>query len=306
MYLDLADNFQKPILDEQEAEYARAVERSQVLAIELERVRTSRDAHEANAKTASAAAAKQEQEVFALQTSADDLSRQVQGLLRQIALRADPSLALQTMDGTSEVSGGDIVSDYLVEFKSIRNLQEQNVKLLKLTRSLSSQLDTREIKRATADQDDEDIASNLEQATETVNRLHKELLESQRRLLDISRERDLFSKLLAKGEGLKWSQNGTSGQIEDGSAPHFQAVESLQTEIKTLRMKAEAEIKEAKDLSRSRAEAASIAEVDKVKLEAENTLLKRESVLYTMVRLTRSRTSKDARRDQYTAEAGIR
>jgi len=138
-----------------------------------------------------------------------------------------------------------------------------------MTRGLMAKLDAQEINRATSDTDDLDTASTLEQATETINRLHAQLLEAQKKINEAVKERDFFSKLLAKGEGLKWSPSGHA----DGDSPHQQTVLSLQTEMDSIKSKAEEEIKEIRDQLRAKSEAAGVAEVERAKADAKATLL---------------------------------
>jgi hypothetical protein len=96
-------------------------------------------------------------------------------------------------------------------------------------------------------------------------------LEAQKKISEATKERDFFSKLLAKGEGLKWSPSG-----QEGEAPHQQTILSLQTEMDSIRSKAEDEIKEIRDQLRVKSEAAGVAEVERAKADAKATLLEGE------------------------------
>jgi nucleoprotein TPR len=222
------------------------MERATALAVQLSTVMATRDSYESQIKSLQASSSHNDEELAALRATTDDLSRQVQGLLRQLAIRDDPSLANTPIDATAPAQG-DLITDHLLEFRSIRGLQEQNQKLLKMTRGLMAKLDAQEINRATADTDDLDTAATLEQATQTINRLHTQLLEAQKKINEAIKERDFFSKLLAKGEGLRWSPNGGAngtGSAGDGDSPHQQTIVSLQAEMDTIRSKAESEINE--------------------------------------------------------------
>lgn len=278
---------QKPLLDEQAAEHAAAIERANALAAELATVIASRDALEDQVKSFTADAAHHSDEVTSLRSTADDLARQVQGLLRQVAILKDPSLASSNIaENTSIPETGDIITDHLVEFKSIRALQDQNQRLLKLTRGLMAKLDAREISRATAEEEDIDTGASLDQATETIVKLHTQLLDAQKKINEASRERDFFSKLLARGEGLKWSSaaslhagNGTAGKgplEEDGEEPHRQTIEALRAEIDVVRIKADEEVRVARDEVRVKTEAVGSAEVGKARAEAKATMLEGE------------------------------
>ena len=263
---------QKPLLEEQAIEHAKAIDRANLLAAELSSVMSARDSHEARAKSLEATASLQTEEITSLQTTAADLSRQVQGLLRQIAVRDDPTLANVAMDGNGSTSG-EVITDRLLEFKSIRSLQEQNQKLLRLTRGLMAKLDAREIKKASADGDDIDTGATLDEATETINKLHTQLLASQKKINEIARERDFFSKLLAKGEGLGWTEDGLNGSLGAGDSTHQRTISTLQAELEVVRTKAEADIASSREQARIKAEEAGVLETSKARAEAKITLL---------------------------------
>ena len=262
-------------MDEQAAEHGAAIERANILASELSTVMTARDRHEAEAKSLKADANLRSDEIRALRSTADDLSRQVQALLRQIAIHNDPSLVNEIIDGDKKVAEGDIITDHLVEFKSIRSLQEQNEKLLRLTRGLMAKLDAQEIGRATSNEDDINTGATLDQATDTITKLHAQLIDAQKKINEVTRERDSFSKLLARGEGLKRPVNGQSGNgpLDDGPGPQQQMVVAMQEEMEMIRVKAEQDVQEAKKEARVKADAAGQAEVGKARAEAQITLL---------------------------------
>ena len=248
------------------------------MATELASTMSARDAKEAEVRSLHAAASHHSDDVSGIQATADDLSRQVQGLLRQIAIMEDPNLAKVQINGTRTVTEDDIISEHLVEFQSIRSLQEQNQKLLRLTRTLMSKLDIKEGDRANADLEDIDTGATLDQATETIEKLHRQLLDAQKKINETTRERDFFSKLLAKGEGLRWPGQATSnGPLDNGVAPHEQALSSLQEEMEMIRVKADQEVSEAKTQLRVKSEEAGQADVGRARAEAQVTLLQGDS-----------------------------
>ena len=263
---------QKPLLDEQAAEHAHAVDRANSLAAELATTISSRDAFEFRVSSLTAEASHHVQEVSSLQSACDDLARQVQSLLRQLAIRDDPSLSNIPLDMTFTAQD-DFITDHLLEFRSLRNLQEQNVKLLKLTRGLMAKLDQREIARATDNAEDIDTGASLDAASETISKMHAQLMQLQRKLAETTRERDLFSKLLSRGEGLSWK--GGLMEAEDG--PHEQTIATLRAEIDVVRVKAENDVTEVRTAARRRGEEASLAEVERAKAEAKANLLEGKS-----------------------------
>lgn len=269
---------QKPLFEQQAQEHDAAIERANALAAELASAISARDNFESRAKALDAASTHHAEEVQSLETTAKDLSRQVQGLLREISIRDDPSLANVAFNEKAKVLEGDIVTDRLLEFTSLPTLQQQNQRLLKLTRALAAKLDAREINRVTNNASDIDTGAALDQATETITRLHTQVLESQKKINEISRERDLFSKLLARGEGLRWSANGTSsnGPLETSDSSNEQAFATLQAQLSSVRDKADADVAEAKELARQKSEAAGVAEVERVKAEARATMIEKQ------------------------------
>ncbi|KAL0240713.1 hypothetical protein I308_106513 [Cryptococcus tetragattii IND107] len=283
-------NEKKPILDEQAAEHARAIERANALASELACVISARDTLQNEVKSLQAASTHHTSEVSSLQSSVDDLSRQVKTLLRQIAIKDDPSLASVAVDGDAEVGPtGDIITDHLVEFRSIHSLQEQNQRLLKITRSLMKKLDEREIARAEGEEEDEVTGRTLDEATEMIKKLHKDVLDAQKRVGDVTRERDLFSKLLARGEGLRWSVSASSGHPgthgaqhghgpldEDTDTPSNQQLATLQAELDVFKEKAHGDLEEARKEIRKKMEEAAKADVERARADAKVGLLEEQ------------------------------
>ncbi|KIR70583.1 nucleoprotein TPR [Cryptococcus deuterogattii CA1014] len=288
-------NEKKPILDEQAAEHARAIERANALASELASVISARDTLQNEVKSLQAASTHYTSEVSSLQSSVDDLSRQVKTLLRQIAINDDPSLASVAVDGDAEVGPtGDIITDHLVEFRSIRSLQEQNQRLLKITRSLMKKLDEREIARAEGEEEDEVTGRTLDEATEMIKKLHKDVLDAQKRVQDVTRERDLFSKLLARGEGLRWSVSASSGHPsvhgaqhghgplhEDTDTPSNQQLATLQADLDVFKEKAHGDLEEARKEIRKKMEEAAKADVERARAEAKVGLLEEQAKALT-------------------------
>lgn len=296
---------QKPLLNEQAQEHAAAIDRANKLSAEIALVIAARDAYADTIRSLRAEATHNSEEVTSLQSITNDLSRQVQNLLRQLAIRDDPSLANTPLDAPNGVDATeDVITERFTEFKSLRNLQEQNVKLLKLTRVLIGRLEQRDIKRTMAEDDEVDTVHSLEEAAETIEKLHMQLMDAQKRIHETTRERDMFSKLLARGEGLKYtsgasrledeilpgsgsgSGNGSAATIAGAagsSAVQAQVVqanqemiEALRAEIAGIRSKAEEEVKGVRDELKEKMKAVGEAEVGRAKAEARAGMLQGE------------------------------
>lgn len=147
-------------------------------------------------------------------------------------------------------------------------------------------LDEREIARAEGEEEDEVTGRTLDEATEMIKKLHKDVLDAQKRVGDVTRERDLFSKLLAKGEGLRWSISASSGYPgahgaqhgrgpldEDTDTSSNQQLATLQAELDVLKEKAHGDLEEARKEIRKKMEEAARADVEKARAEAKVGLL---------------------------------
>lgn len=250
---------------------------------------TVRDAHEETIKSLRAEAALREDDAIALKSATDDISRQLLQKIRELEIRDDPSLANEILDPSHPLAPtGDYITDHLLEFKSLRQLQEQNFNLLKVTRALQHRLDQREIRKATAEQSDVDTIASLDAATETIEKLHQQLLDAQKKVNEATRERDVFGKLLARGEGLRWGSGaarldedipgtgGSAGTASAGVQANQDMIDALRAEIAGIRTKAEEEIKVVRDELKERMKAVGEAEVAKAKAEARAGMLQGE------------------------------
>ncbi|KAJ3573187.1 hypothetical protein NP233_g2600 [Leucocoprinus birnbaumii] len=136
-----------PILSQQRNEY----ERTQVEAAELTRqlnlVIAERDAQARFAQESSQKYNKSTAENKLLQQQLNDLGRQVQNLLREIARRDDPTIPVdEDLEEvvTDPVDVNQVITNNLVLFKNIGELQTQNQKLLSVIRDLGSKLESEE------------------------------------------------------------------------------------------------------------------------------------------------------------------
>lgn len=119
-----------------------------------------------------------------LQHQLSDVGRQVQHLLGELAKRDDPTLASATEDDSvAEATDIDsVITNNLVLFHSINSLQDQNQKLLKITRELGSKLEREERDyegRMAAEQ-----AEAVKEAHEAITNLSLQL-ENQKRSADL-------------------------------------------------------------------------------------------------------------------------
>jgi nucleoprotein TPR len=276
------------------------VERANELAGELSTAIASREKFENRVKVLEAASTHHTEEVASLESQLLDRDAQCKSLVRELAIRDDPTLAYVAFNATSEIKEGDPITDRLLLFKSLPALQEQNGKLLKIVRALQARLSDRETKRATAEDN-----GALDEAADTITTLHTKLVERQNvitdlqaKIMEITRERDVFSRLLSRGEGLRWPNGASSsnGPVEDSSA---EAISSLQAELDVVRKKADEDVTEAKKLARQKSEEAGNSEVERAKAEAKATMLSEQNRLL-------SETHAHQKQENTTLEAQVR
>ena len=145
-YLDaILDELERkaPLINEQKAEYERLMDSHDALAKRLEDAINERGVLESAITKARSDAQRSAREKRSMEGQAEDLSRQVQVLLKEVedmkAGRAvlggsQPIQAMQS--GATPTTASDVITDHLVEFKSIKDLQEQNKRLLAVARQL--------------------------------------------------------------------------------------------------------------------------------------------------------------------------
>lgn len=164
-----------------------------------------------------------------------DLSAQIKILLIQVHTREQGSQGLSTADQTllDRLVRGDVdddaldgmtdtdrfISNYLTTFKDVRELQEQNTKLLRLTRELGDRMEGDEA-RAQQTQQAQD-REELESLREKVERYKDEMKSMVTQSQSFIRERDMFRRMLAHRGQLPPGTDLTSvfGQSVDSGAP---------------------------------------------------------------------------------------
>jgi nucleoprotein TPR len=146
-----------------------------------------------------------DREIKRLKSLVGDLSRQVKVLLKEceearggvVSTSHDWSLAISSDDVSSS---SQVISEHLVTFKSIEDLQEQNKKLLAVVRDLS---ETREEEERQADDKvTNELMEKLDGAVRELNLL-KESREREKEIVkSLAQQRDMYKLLLAQSTPL--------------------------------------------------------------------------------------------------------
>jgi nucleoprotein TPR len=154
-----------------------------------------------------------------LQKQLNDLGRQVQALLKEIARRQDPTIPsdeeLEADESTAPAENIDeVITNHLVLFRNIPALQAQNQKLLGIVREMGAKMEAEEREYREALEKEQGEA--VREAHEAITAL-QEQLEAQRRTHDVKmqafiKERDSLKVLLARAE------RGATGKDSHGQA----------------------------------------------------------------------------------------
>jgi nucleoprotein TPR len=158
-----------------------------------------------------------------LQKQLNDLGRQVQRLLKELGRRDDPTIppdeildTLPALESAENIEG--VISNNLVLFRSIDELQGQNQKLLRIVRELGAKLEAEEKDyREAMDKEQEEA---IKEAHETIQELVAQL-ETQKKNSEVTmqahiKERDALRSMLNKAE-----RAAASGSMADGDLNGF-------------------------------------------------------------------------------------
>ncbi|KAI0647815.1 hypothetical protein C8Q79DRAFT_924901 [Trametes meyenii] len=213
-----------PILSQQRAEYERLQSEASQLASQLAQALTERDALALTSEENAQKLSKSTRENQLLEKQLQDLGRQLRTLLKELGRHHDPSIPsdeeLELDDSTQPAENIEaVITNNLVLFRSIPQLQEQNQKLLKIVRELGTKLESEEKEYKEALEREQGEA--VREAHEAIKQL-QEQLESHKRSSEVTiqaymKERDTLRSLLSRQQGSTVSAGSvpriTNGQI---------------------------------------------------------------------------------------------
>lgn len=193
-----------PILSQQRAEYYRLQTEAAEVAKQLSQVITERDAQASLAQGTTQKYNKVISENKLLQQQLEDLGRQVQNLLREIARRDDPTIpADEDLEPVTEpVNVEEVITTSLVLFQNISGLQTQNQKLLSVVRDLGSKLESeeREYKAAMEREQTEAIREAHEAIQELASTLEREKKHHEKVVQAYMKEREALKAMATRAE----------------------------------------------------------------------------------------------------------
>ncbi|KAI0338862.1 hypothetical protein BDW22DRAFT_1362157 [Trametopsis cervina] len=209
-----------PILAQQRQEYERMQSEATLLASQLAQALAERDAHATAAEENGQKLTQSSRENELLTRQLDDLARQVQGLLRELGRQQDPSIPsdeelAQIADAHTSDNIDDVITNSLVLFKSLPELQQQNQRLLKIVRELGKKMEDEEKEYREQLEAEQQVA--LQEAYTAVKELQDQL-ENHKKSSEITiqtyiKERDALKSMLTRERGLRAARgvNGVNG-----------------------------------------------------------------------------------------------
>ncbi|XP_066532644.1 translocated promoter region b, nuclear basket protein isoform X3 [Hoplias malabaricus] len=199
-----------PILKRQREEFERTQKSVANLTSKLEQAvqevqRLQRDSDEANKRSSLL-----ERDNQRLEVQLTDLAQQVRVLLMELeeargnhVLREEDDVSSADVSSTSEV-----ISQHLVTFRSVEELQQQNQRLLLALRELSDEQEKKELEGEGSKLSE--LQKSLEKAQGELEQLREQRTHQMQLAESIVRQRDMYRILLAQTTGVNFPQSGTS------------------------------------------------------------------------------------------------
>lgn len=202
------------MLQEQRVEYERIQRELVRLGPQLTEALEARETEARNCRVAQDRAASKDQENELLRRQLSDLAMQVKHLLREIAIRDDPSLENEDVDMHDNVPAmadtddtNKIITSQLVLFKNLSELQQQNQRLVHVTRKMSQEMEQKEKElRETAEANE---TNAVRRAKTAIEGLHAKIQSQEASERALKKEIDMLSGML-----LKLKQQG--GSVANG------------------------------------------------------------------------------------------
>ncbi|KAI6016239.1 hypothetical protein EDC04DRAFT_2577700 [Pisolithus marmoratus] len=195
-----------PILAQQREDYERLQVEATQLSTQLSAAISERHANAASIQELSQKIQKAHNENDLLQHQLTDLGRQVQTLLKELGRHDDPSIPSDDiLDQMEPIPANDIeavITNNLVLFRSIPELQEQNQRLLKVVREMGAKMEAeeRDYRAALEQEQSEAVREAHEAIQELVTQLERQKKSSEMTIQAYMKERDTLKTMLARSE----------------------------------------------------------------------------------------------------------
>ncbi|KAH8929325.1 hypothetical protein BT69DRAFT_1345997 [Atractiella rhizophila] len=192
-----------PTLREQRVNYDRIIAENASLTTQLSDAIDARDDYERRAQGYKLDLDAKTREFDISQQQLSDVSAQLRNLMFTLGRMEDPSIEERTggtapdfdvrLEDNHVITTGDVITQNLLTFDSIAKLQEQNMKLLRIAREISSRMEETEkqVRERYEDQEREAV----EEAHGIIVQLREELESSKLRIESLKREREMFQRM---------------------------------------------------------------------------------------------------------------
>ncbi|KAJ6508423.1 hypothetical protein C8R45DRAFT_1069158 [Mycena sanguinolenta] len=239
-----------PILSQQRVEYERLQSEASHLASQLAQALSDRDSQATLAKETTQKLTRSTRENELLQQQLTDLGRQIQHLLREIGRRDDPSIPsdadIEMLAAAPPETVDGVITNNLVLFQSIGQLQEQNQKLLKAVRELGDKMESeeREYRETMEMEQAEAVREAHEAIQELTDQLERQKSSSDTIIKAYVKERDALKAMLARvekggaaasGMGLSGDANGFGEGLPPNSSDMAKELAEMQNQFETYR-----------------------------------------------------------------------
>jgi nucleoprotein TPR len=183
-----------PMIQKTAEQYEKARQQIDVLNGKLVELTNLKNQVEKDASILKAEFKAKDNEIELLKKELVDRNRQVQALLReQFQLKGGHiSAAPQIQDDVGPGASG-VISQRLVVFHSIEELQSQNQMLLRSLRELTQKMEEQELQYQ--EQIEQEIATKVEESSEIINKLMEELHTEQLKTESYKKEKESWQKI---------------------------------------------------------------------------------------------------------------
>lgn len=207
-----------PLLREQRNEYERAVTENNDLSVALAKALEDKEAVTVLADARLRQLEEKDREAVIRSQQLEDTARQVRILTRQVAILQDPTILERSAedDGNSALTTEDsesadaYITQNLVTFKTIDQLQQQNQNLLKIVRELGKKMEAEE--QTVRDRIGRAENSAVEEAHDLILSLKEEVEAQRAQMGAYQRERDMLRQVLKnRGQPIETDNDEDSG-----------------------------------------------------------------------------------------------
>ncbi|KAH9480632.1 Protein MLP1-like protein [Psilocybe cubensis] len=223
-----------PILSQQRIEYERLQVEASQLGSQLSQAIADRDsqANLAQEQTQKLNKLTRENQLFEKQL--EDLGRQVQALTRELTRRDDPTIPpddyIENLPPSSESDTQTLITENLVVFRSISQLQTQNQRLLRIVRDLGEKLESeeRDYREAMEKEQAEAIREAHEAMQDLAAQLERQKQSSEGIIQAYVKERDTLKAMLARQEKMTGSSTLAITNGDSSHPPETELAKELQ------------------------------------------------------------------------------